>query len=551
MSEIRFGKLLVLVNGSVPAGLLAWDWTHGQAGVNPVNYAIRTTGILTLIFLCLSLLVTPLRRVTGWSWLFHFRRLLGLYAFFHALAHFSIFFVLERGMSVSGTLSEMVTRKYLIVGSLGLLVMVPLAATSTNAMIRRMGPARWRALHKLAYVAAIAGVVHFYMLVKSDVRLPVAYAVVVGILLGYRAVAYLVDVLKTPVSMAVAQAADKASDGSLWNGPLRVERITQETHDVRTFRMVSPGGGELPFEHLPGQYLTFNLPLGDRTVRRSYTIASAPTQRGYCEVTIKRDGAGLVSRHMHDAVKEGDMLTVAAASGRFTFTGAEAGSVALVAGGVGITPLMAILRHLTDMNWGGRIHLVYANKTEGDIIFRQEIAGLQKRFANLSLTLTLTRAEGSGWGGAVGRIDAALISRVIPDVKSVPFFLCGPGEMIKATRGALAELGVPEGNIHTESFGWRPTAGEDAVAGTFAVTFARSGKVGRISGGGPLLALADELGVRVDSECRSGICGRCKTRLVSGSVKMESEEALRAEDRRENVVLLCQARALEDVVLEA
>ncbi len=190
MKDVGFAKFVLLVNGLVPGALLLWDAYHGQAGANPVNYAIRTTGILALIFLCLSLLVTPLRKITGLNWLFHFRRLLGLYAFFYALTHFSIFFVLDRVMNVWDTFSEMVKRPYLIVGSLGLLAMAPLAATSTNYMIKRMGSKRWQALHRLAYVAAIAGVVHFYMLVKSDIRLPVAYGIVVGILLGYRAVGY-------------------------------------------------------------------------------------------------------------------------------------------------------------------------------------------------------------------------------------------------------------------------------------------------------------------------------------------------------------------------
>ena len=192
MRDPRFAKLVLLVNGLVPGALLVWDASRGQAGANPVNFAIRTTGILALTFLSLSLLVTPLRDVMGWNWLIQFRRTLGLYAFFYALAHFSIFFAFDRALSVRDTLSEMATRPYLIVGASGLLVMVPLAVTSTNRMIKRMGPKRWRALHRLAYVAAVAGVLHFYMLVKSDTRTPVAFGIVVGLLLGYRAAMLLV-----------------------------------------------------------------------------------------------------------------------------------------------------------------------------------------------------------------------------------------------------------------------------------------------------------------------------------------------------------------------
>ena len=189
-SDLRFARFLVLVNGAVPATLLGWDAWHHKLGANPVNFAILTTGMSALVFLMLTLLVTPLRKITGWNWIIFFRRTLGLYAFFYACLHFLIFFSLDRSFSISSTLSEMVKRKYLIVGSTGLLVMVPLAVTSTNAMIKRLGGKRWRALHRLAYVAAIAGVIHYYMQVKADVRQPLAFAAVLAILLGYRLMVY-------------------------------------------------------------------------------------------------------------------------------------------------------------------------------------------------------------------------------------------------------------------------------------------------------------------------------------------------------------------------
>jgi DMSO/TMAO reductase YedYZ heme-binding membrane subunit len=188
--NLRFAKLLVLVNAAVPGVLLAWDAMHHRLGANPVNFAILTTGMSALVFLMLTMAVTPLRKISGWNWIIFSRRTLGLYAFFYALAHFLIFFSLDRSFSVSSTLSEMVKRKYLLLGATGLLVMVPLAVTSTNAMIKRLGGKRWRALHRLAYVAAIAGVIHFYMQVKADVRRPLAFAALLAVLLGYRLVVF-------------------------------------------------------------------------------------------------------------------------------------------------------------------------------------------------------------------------------------------------------------------------------------------------------------------------------------------------------------------------
>jgi sulfoxide reductase heme-binding subunit YedZ len=187
-NDIRFIKLLILVNGLVPLALLVWDQSHKQLGANPQNFLILTTGMMTLIFLMLTMAVTPLRKITGWNWLIQFRRMLGLYAFFYGCLHFLCFFSLDRGFSISSTLTEMVKRKYLIIGSIALITMIPLAITSTNAMIKWMGGKHWRALHRLAYVAAIAGVIHYYMQVKADTRQPLAFGAVLAVLLGWRLV---------------------------------------------------------------------------------------------------------------------------------------------------------------------------------------------------------------------------------------------------------------------------------------------------------------------------------------------------------------------------
>ncbi len=189
-NDIRFIKLLILVCGAVPLALLIWDGGHHTLGANPQNFAILTTGMMTLIFLVLTMAVTPLRKITGLNWLIQFRRMLGLYAFFYACVHFSLFFSLDRAFSVSSTLTEMLKRKYLILGSTALIVMIPLAITSTNGMIKRLGGKRWRALHRLAYVAAIAGVIHYYMQVKADTRQPLVFAAVLAVLLGYRLLVY-------------------------------------------------------------------------------------------------------------------------------------------------------------------------------------------------------------------------------------------------------------------------------------------------------------------------------------------------------------------------
>ena len=184
--DIRFIKLLVLVNGLVPLALLGWDQWHHRLGANPQNFVILTTGMMALIFLILTLAVTPVRKIFELNWVIHLRRMLGLFAFFYGCLHFLCFYSLDRGFNLSSTLHEIVARKYIWFGMTALLVMVPLAMTSTNLMIKRLGGRRWRALHRLAYVAAAGGVIHYYMQVKADVRLPLVFAAGLAALLGYR-----------------------------------------------------------------------------------------------------------------------------------------------------------------------------------------------------------------------------------------------------------------------------------------------------------------------------------------------------------------------------
>ncbi|MFO0957900.1 MAG: FAD-binding oxidoreductase [Isosphaeraceae bacterium] len=571
MMPPRFAKAVVLLNCAVPVTLLAWDAWRGQLGANPVNFAIRTTGILALIFLILTMAVTPIARLGGWGWLGQFRRTMGLCAFFHAALHFGIFFGYDRNAAVSDTLSEILKRPYLLVGTIGLVLMVPLAATSTDGMIRRLGGRRWKLLHRLAYAAAIAGAVHFFLLVKADTTRPLAFAGVLGLFLGYRGVAHYVRLQNDSRKLrsGALQAASPASAPKFWKGRLRVARIFEETPDVRTFRFVAADGPRLPFEHLPGQYLNVMLPIGGKAVLRSYTIASPPTRRGSCEITVKREEHGLSSRYLHDRIREGDTIEVSAPAGRFTFNGDEADGIVLIAGGVGITPLMAKVRHLTDLGWPGAIHLVYAARSERDIIFRDELDYLGRRHPNLRITITLSRDSGPGWAGERGRITADLLARSVPDIADRRIHLCGPDPMMAAVREVLASLGVPDGRVHVESFvraagaealpvnaaaspdvNGRPTR-PDGPRPDASVTFARSGKSKPMGREQTVLEASEELGVGLPYDCRAGICGQCKVRLLSGSVVMDAEDALDPGDRTDGRILACQARCLDAVVIEA
>ena len=189
--DASFARWFAGLCGLVPAALLLWDALHGRLGVNGVNYAIRTTGMLGLVFLTLTLAVTPLRRVLDLPVLIAARRNLGLLGFGYIALHFLIYFWWDREGNVGSTLREIVERQYLWFGFAALVLMLPLAVTSTGGMVKRLGGKRWKALHQLVYVIVPFGVIHYWLLVKADTGRPKAFAIVVGVLLGYRLVMWL------------------------------------------------------------------------------------------------------------------------------------------------------------------------------------------------------------------------------------------------------------------------------------------------------------------------------------------------------------------------
>lgn len=186
MPDIKFLKLVVFINSAVPFTLLGWDAYHHRLGANPQEFVLHTTGTLTLVFLCLSLVITPLRKMLGLPWLIQFRRMLGLFAFFYGCLHLLAYTWFDKAFKFGAIADDTLKRPFIFLGMFAFLVLIPLAITSTNKMVKRLGGQRWNRLHKLAYVAAISGVVHYYLLVKADTRIPIGFGIAVVALLGYR-----------------------------------------------------------------------------------------------------------------------------------------------------------------------------------------------------------------------------------------------------------------------------------------------------------------------------------------------------------------------------
>jgi sulfoxide reductase heme-binding subunit YedZ len=176
-------KVALFVLSLVPLGVLAWRAANGGLGANPIEFVTHATGDWTLRFLVLTLAITPARKLAGVPELIRFRRMLGLFAFFYACLHFLTYLVADKFFDTGEIVRDIAKRPFITVGFAGFLLLVPLAITSTAGWIRRLGGRHWRALHRLVYVSAAAGVVHYWWLVKSDVRLPLLYgALVVGVL---------------------------------------------------------------------------------------------------------------------------------------------------------------------------------------------------------------------------------------------------------------------------------------------------------------------------------------------------------------------------------
>ena len=190
MNDVRFNKILLSVNALIPLALLSLDAFRGRLGANPIEFFLRATGVLTLTILLVTLAVTPLRRVTGRNDLVKYRRMLGLYAFFYAVLHLITYSIFDKSLDLPAIVGDVIQRPFIAVGMLALFLLIPLAVTSTNAWVKRLGGKNWAKLHKLSYPIAILGVLHFWMIVKSDVFYPAIFGVILLVLLSWRVFNY-------------------------------------------------------------------------------------------------------------------------------------------------------------------------------------------------------------------------------------------------------------------------------------------------------------------------------------------------------------------------
>ena len=332
---------------------------------------------------------------------------------------------------------------------------------------------------------------------------------------------------------------------------LLLTQIEQQTHDTKTLRFQIPKERRICAK--PGQFLTLQWTIDGQRVARSYTISSSPIHENYVEITPKRMENGCVSVFLNDRAKPGLRVEASGPYGNFYFDKALHKSIVLIAAGSGITPMISMLRYIDDLKLSTPVTLLYCVRTAADIIFQNEFARLGSSLTNFNYEVCLSRPDPT-WKGPSGRLTGEFVSQHVIDLDSPTFFLCGPKGFMDSARNLLSSLGVDPDRILEESFGERKTSTESRpleAGPAQTVVFLRSEKVCQVSSGSTLLDLAERNGVQIPYGCRQGQCGTCATRVLSGTVRMDAEAGLTAEQKNAGYVLPCVSRAEGTVVLSA
>jgi len=338
-----------------------------------------------------------------------------------------------------------------------------------------------------------------------------------------------------------------------WRGYMLVSRIDSLTPSIKRIRLETFDGSDLPFRLQAGQYVKLELPVEGGTIERSYSIASPPGQRRFLELAVKLEAHGLGSTFLHSDLAEGKAIRLSAPFGEFAadlmLGDGGHGALLLVAGGIGITPIMSVLEAAAAARHTGSITLLASFRTEADILFRQEIERLQRTIPELTVAIFLTAPQ-HVWAGCHGRIDRQALAPFINDRTHA--YLCGPSSMMQELIGALDALGLSREAIHTEAFVSSRTkanlvedaraiarAAEDSRVASFSVHIAHSRTFSCVPGQ-TILAAANEERIPFAQSCHEGACGKCRARILKGQFTTRAAGLLSSREIADGWVLTCQ-----------
>jgi ferredoxin-NADP reductase len=363
-----------------------------------------------------------------------------------------------------------------------------------------------------------------------------------------------------PPSPLLINLTENMGRTSIWSEGttcLKVADIIEETHDCKTFRLISEE--PLLFSYKPGQFITFILNINGQEVRRSYSMSSSPSRPHLLEVTIKRVPGGLVSNWFCDHVKLGDELTIKGPAGKFTCINYPSNKLLFIGAGCGITPILSMSRWIADTASNVDVKLLASFKSLPDIIFRKELEMLSARSSGFKVGITVT----SGWRGTefwtgfTGRINDHMLNMFVPDIHERDIFLCGPEPFAGNFKKLLRDMGYDMSRFHTESFGSGRSAQESGDVNKslqlkgplHTVTFTRSGRTVDTDEHVTLLELAEAHGIEIDYSCRSGTCGECEVKC-KGNVKVSPFCEIDAKTRNAGFIYACCTTALSDLELD-
>jgi ring-1,2-phenylacetyl-CoA epoxidase subunit PaaE len=353
---------------------------------------------------------------------------------------------------------------------------------------------------------------------------------------------------KTPTGSRSTQPTSKPRSDSF---SLELVRNEVQTPDARTLCFRVQEGKQLIAK--PGQFLTLHLDIDGKQVARSYSICSSPLKTDYVEITPKRTKNGYVSGFLNEGATPGLVIKATGPAGQFYFDENLHTEIVLIAAGSGITPMIAMLRYIEERALKVPVTLIYCVRTSQDIIFEKELTRLSHSLARFRYVVTLS-APDDGWKGHKGRLNKEFLLERISDFCVPTFFLCGPGPFMQHASELLKEQGVTADRIKQESFGGKTSiaipdsSGDSSVA---FVEFSRSGFGFEIIGDQTLLEFAETLGISIPYGCRQGQCGTCATRLLQGSVTMETEDGLSTQQKQAGFILPCVSRLQGSISIDA
>lgn len=335
-----------------------------------------------------------------------------------------------------------------------------------------------------------------------------------------------------------------------------VAEIFDETPSASTLRLVPVAGPFPPFR--AGQFVNLFLTVDGVATARPYSISSPPTRTGYIDITVKKMPGGFVSAHLCDQARVGDRFELSGPWGSFYHEPLmDTDDLVFLAGGSGVTPFASMIRSAADLKHNVRMHLVYGCRLLDDIIFGDELAGLACCEDNFKMDVIISEPD-EEYSGRCGLLDAPTIIESIGGIEGKTFFMCGPPAMYGLCEGVLEELGVPERRIKTELSGPPPdiTVVEGWPAAVKAgsrvtVSVEANGKRERFEAAcdEPLLNSLERNHLAIDNLCRSGECGVCRTKLVSGDVFMPELVGIRRADAQFGYIHPCMSYPLTDLVI--